>query len=97
MAIGVRIDKKRERELKDTAITSPHGANLTVTKSRATALLARPAIRLGDGSARVYKEGHDQDTNETVTEVSKAVPPRRGDRSNTTPVTTPEGGKGGDE
>lgn len=96
MAIGIRIDKKREKELQDTPITSPHGANLTVTKSRAATLLARPAIRLGDGSARTYKEGHDQDTNEDTGTVSKAVPPRRGDRANTTPV-TPEGDKGGDE
>lgn len=88
MAIGVRVDKKREKELKDTAITSPHGANLIVTKSRAATLLARPSIRLGDGTARVYRAGHDQDTEAVEETVSKAAPPRKGGRGNT----EPEGG-----
>lgn len=83
--MGVRIDKKREREIADTTLVTPHGAEVVVTKSRAAALLARPAVRFGDGSARVYAPaGEDNDVTEAT--VSKAPPPRRGDARN-----SPEG------
>jgi hypothetical protein len=80
MAIGVRLDKKREKELKDTTVITPHGAEITVTKSRAAVLLARPAIRFGDGTARTYTlPGTDNVVPDTT---SKAVPPRKGDGRN---------------
>lgn len=79
---GVRIDKKREKELADTKLITPHGTEVIVTKSRAATLLARPAVRFGDGTARVYaSEGEDNEVPETV--VSKAPPPRTGSRANT--------------
>lgn len=83
--LGVRTDKRREKELTDTKLVTPHGAEVTVTKSRAAALLARSAIRFGDGAARTYAPvGEDND----VTEPSQsgANPPRKGSRAN-----TPEG------
>lgn len=80
MAIGVRVDKRREKELADTTITTPHGTEVTVTKSRAAALLARTPIRFGDGTARKYVlAGEDNEVQPTV---SKANPPRKGDGRN---------------
>lgn len=90
---GVRIDKTREKETADTAVTTPHGATVVVTKSRAAALVARPAVRFGDGTARKYVLGEDADNDATQETQSKAPPPRRGSRAN-----SPEGGpEGGDE
>lgn len=78
--LGVRIDKTREKELKDTPLVTPHGTSIVVTKSRAAALLARTPIRMGDGTARKYAApGED---NIVTEEVSKAVPPRKGDGRN---------------
>lgn len=80
MAIGVRVDKKREKEVADTTIITPHGAEITVTKSRAETLLARPPIRLGDGVARVY--ARPGESNKVADSISVAPPPRRGNREN---------------
>ncbi len=85
MAIGVRIDKKREKELADTTVKTPFGTVITVTKSRAAALVARPPVRFNDQVARSYVVG-DEDTDNETPIVSKANPPRRGDRTN-----SPEG------
>lgn len=96
---GVRIDKTREKELKNVNVTTPHGATVQVTKSRAAALVDRPPVRFGDGSARKYVLGEDADNDATEEVQSKAKPPRRGSRSNT--VETPDAGgsgtEGGDE
>lgn len=79
--MGVRIDKNRVKEAKDTPLVTPHGATIVVTASRAAALLARTPIRFGDGVARSYAlPGED---NEVTEEVSKAAPPRKGDARNT--------------
>ncbi len=91
--LGVRIDKHRVKELKDTALTTPHGAEIVVTASRAATLKARPAIRLGDGTERIYVDSGEDNIAPPVT--SKAQPPRTGARTNTVPAV--EGGKGGAE
>lgn len=79
--LGVRIDKSRVKEAKDTPLVTPHGTSIVVTASRAAALLARTPIRMGDGSARKYAEPGDD--NLVTPEVSKAAPPRKGDSRNT--------------
>ncbi len=81
MAIGVRIDKKREKEVADTTVKTPFGTVITVTKSRAAALCARPPVRFNDQVARSYVLG-DEDTDNEVPLVSKANPPRKGDSRN---------------
>jgi hypothetical protein len=79
---GVNINRRREIALPDTDITTPYGTNITVTSARAEALLARPGIRLGDGSLRRYMEGHNADT--LIAEIpTGAKPPRTGSRANT--------------
>lgn len=78
----VQNDKRRVKEQADTELVSPHGTKITVTKSRAEALLAREPIRLGDGVARRY--ARPGDSNEVAPVVSKAAPPRVGNRANTT-------------
>lgn len=91
---GVRIDKKREKELKNVDVTTPHGATVTVTKSRAASLVDRPPVRFGDGTARKYVLGDGEDNDVTEETQSKAKPPRRGSRTNTTETTGTEGGSG---
>lgn len=82
--IGVRIDKTRVKEVANTELVTPHGGTIVVTESRATALLARPAIRMGDGVARVYARPGESNVEEAP--VTGAKPPRTGDRKN-----SPEG------
>lgn len=81
---GVRIDKNREKEVTDTVLVTPHGAKVTVTKSRAAALVARGPVRFNDGAARVYAPIGE--SNDYVDVPSSAAPPRKGSRTN-----TPEG------
>lgn len=79
--LGVRIDKNRVKELTNVPLTTPHGAEIVVTATRAAVLLARPALRLGDGTERSYvNSGED---NEVPANVSGAKAPRVGARSNT--------------
>jgi len=80
MAIGVRVDKKRVKETADTTLTTPHGTEITVTKSRPEALLARTPVRFGDGTARKYVAAGED--NEVPTTTTKAAPPRKGDGRN---------------
>lgn len=79
---GVRIDNKRVRETPSVALTTPHGAEVVVTPSRARDLLNRPPLRFGDGVARKYVAS-GEDTTVEVPTVSKAAPPRVGSRANT--------------
>ncbi len=80
--LGVSTDKTRVKELADTALVTPHGTTIVVTKSRAAALLGRTAIRFGDGAARTYAPaGEDNDVTEPTQ--TGANPPRKGSRANT--------------
>lgn len=79
---GVSVNRKRERPRAEVDLTTPHGANVTVSAQRAETFLKRPAIRMGDGVLRKYVEGFDQDT-EVPAPVTKAQPPRTGTRTNT--------------
>lgn len=78
---GVSINKKREEPTKYVDLTTPHGAQITVSEKRAETFLARPGIRLGDGSLRKYVEaGEDPVVHDIST---GAMKPRTGDRTNT--------------
>lgn len=81
MATGVSINKKREEPVKYVDLTTPHGAQITVSEKRAETFLARPGIRLGDGSLRKYvMAGEDPVAHDIAT---GAMKPRTGDRNNT--------------
>lgn len=79
--LGVRIDKNRVKELSNVSLTTPHGAEIVVTATRAAVLLARPALRLGDGTERIYVKSGE--SNEVPADVSGAKAPRTGTRTNT--------------
>jgi len=82
MASGVQIDKKRVKENPTEELITPHGAEITVTPSRARDLLARPPLRFNDQVERRYVRA-GEDPTVTTEAVSKAAPPRTGTRANT--------------
>lgn len=83
---GVSINRKREVATKFVDLTTPHGAQITVSENRAAAFLARPGIRLGDGSLRKYVPAGEDPVVHDIT--TGAMPPRTGNKAN-----TPEGGE----
>jgi hypothetical protein len=79
---GIRIDKRRERETADVELVTPHGTEITVTKSRAEALLARSPIAFGDGVFRKYVTADSGDSNEVAPAQTRAAAPRKGSGAN---------------
>lgn len=74
-------DKTRRREPVSVVIVSPYGTELEVTEERAEQLLARDPIRLGDNQVRRYHRPGEEAL--VAPPVTGALPPRKGDRTNT--------------
>lgn len=80
-AIGVSINKKREKPRPEVDLVTPHGAQITVSQQRAETLLERPGVRLGDGGLRKYVEAGEDPLVEELGSGARA--PRAGSRDNT--------------
>ncbi len=74
--MAVQIDKKRKKETPSVELVTPHGAEITVTPSRAEQLLSRPAITFGDGVFRKYAEAGESNVVESAK--TGATAPRKG-------------------
>lgn len=81
---GVNINKTREKPTVYVELTTPHGAQIEVSESRAAAFLARPGIRLGDGSLRKYVPAGEDPVVHDIT--TGAMAPRTGNKANTPEV-----------
>lgn len=71
----VKFGAKRTEEAKDVPLTTPTGAEIVVSASRAATLLKRAPIQLPDGP-RGYTKGHK----EAEAEEPKKSTPGREDR-----------------
>jgi hypothetical protein len=81
MATGVQRDKQRKKSATFVDLTTPHGAEITVSEERAASLLNRGPVRFNDQVERKYVPAGEDNT--VKTEKSGATPPRTGNRTNT--------------
>ncbi len=56
--MAVSFGNKRKEEAKDVELTSPTGAEIVVSASRAESLLKRAPLRDASGNVRGYTRGH---------------------------------------
>lgn len=77
---GVSRTRARKEEARDVELITPHGAEITVSASRAAALLARPPIPFGDHVHRKYARAGE--SNVVGAAETAATPPRKGSGAN---------------
>lgn len=87
--MAVQINRKRVQEPANVTLITPQGGEITVTRSRAEALLARDPIGYNDGVYRKYAPVGESNIVEFAKPAeTAAAPPRTGSK-----VNTPAGGE----
>lgn len=81
--MAVKIDRSRKREAANVDLITPHGAEITVTKSRADALLARQPLTFADGVYRKYAYAGESNVVEVGATRTGASAPRKGTGAST--------------
>lgn len=80
--MAVKIDRTRQKEAANVDLITPHGAEITVTQSRANALLARQPLTFADGVWRKYAYAGEDNVVAVGTKTG-AQAPRTGSKAST--------------